>query len=273
MKSLKNTLLTTYNKKKRCYTMCLINFQFHNHPHYKLIVAANRDEAYNRPTQTAHYWEDEPDILAGRDLLQMGTWLGMTQGGRFAALTNFRDSKQTNVNKKSRGEIVRDYLVARVSPEEFLLTLQKNKDSYTGFNVILGNQDDLYYYNNVQDKITHIPKGTHGLSNHMLNTPWPKVTKGKHMLGQYVSAHEKVCPDKIFDILSDREEANDEKLPETGIGLELERQLSPQFIKTPEYGTKSSTVVLIDKTNHVTFVERTYVEGLFGGEKHFEFQI
>lgn len=253
--------------------MCLIHFQFQNHPHYKLILAANRDEAYDRPTAKAHYWEDEPSIIAGRDLLQMGTWLGVTRGGRFAALTNFRDPKQNSEDKISRGDIVRRYLGTHISLERFLLTLKHNRHYYAGFNVILGNQDELFYYNNAQNKITRIPKGIHGLSNHMLNTPWPKVTKGKDMLEHYVWTHQNVDPDKLFDILMDSEEARDDELPQTGVSLELERQLSPQFIKTSGYGTRSSTVVLIDKENHITFIERTYKEGVFDGEKHFEFQI
>lgn len=253
--------------------MCLINFQFHEHPKYKLIVAANRDEFYGRPTAAAHFWEDEPSILAGRDLLQMGTWLGITKQGRFAALTNFRDPAEMGAGKVSRGEIVQNYLAGNTSSEKFLETLHKEKDNYTGFNLLVGNPDELFYYSNMQGKIIEVSTGTHGLSNHLLNTPWPKVTKGKNNLQSYVSGQEKVEVDALFKLLSDEEIAEDVDLPQTGVGLELERQLSPLFIKTPDYGTRSSSVLLVDKDNHFTFAERTYEHGELTKENYFAFQV
>lgn len=251
--------------------MCLINFQFHAHPNYKLIVAANRDEFYSRPTATAQFWEDEPNLLAGRDLLQMGTWLGVTKQGRFAALTNFRDPAHMGAGKVSRGAIVRDYLAGNSSSETFLESLHKEKDNYTGFNLLVGNPDKLFYYSNIQGEILKVPVGTHGLSNHLLNTPWPKVEKGKHNLKNYVMGQEKVELDALFTILSNEDIAEDVDLPETGVGLDLERKLSPLFIKTPDYGTRSSAVLLVDHNNHFTFAERTYNAGEFMKEEIFEF--
>lgn len=251
--------------------MCLINFQFHEHPNYKLIVAANRDEFYSRPTATADFWEDEPNILAGRDLLQMGTWFGVTKQGRFAALTNFRDPAHMGVGKVSRGAIVRNYLAGNASSREFLESLHEEKDDYTGFNLLVGNPDELFYYSNIQGEIIEIPAGTHGLSNHLLNTPWPKVITGKNNLKTYVMGQEKVDVDALFTILSDEEIAADADLPETGVGLDLERKLSPLFIKTPDYGTRSSAVLLVDHNNHITFAERTYELGELTREKTFEF--
>lgn len=251
--------------------MCLINFQFHEHPNYKLIVAANRDEFYGRPTASAHFWEDEPDILAGRDLLQMGTWLGVTKQGRFAALTNFRDPAQMEAGKVSRGAIVRDYLAGSVSSEKFLESLHNNKENYTGFNLLVGNPDELFYYSNMQGEIYEIPAGTHGLSNHLLNTPWPKVTKGKNNLKTHVMGQDKVEVDALFTLLADEAIAEDASLPETGVGLDLERKLSPLFIKTPEYGTRSSSVLLVDRNNHFTFAERTYEHGELTKENQFTF--
>lgn len=253
--------------------MCLINFQFHEHPYYKLIVAANRDEFYNRPTASAHFWNDEPTILAGRDLEQMGTWLGITKQGRFAALTNYRNPAHMASGKTTRGEIITNYLTETSSPWDFIATIHENKVSYNGFNLILGNPDQLVYYNNIDGNTVDIPPGTHGLSNHFLNTPWPKVTKGKEMLHNYVIKHEVIQVDKLFAILSNEEVAEDVNLPETGIDLELERQLSPLFIKTEQYGTRCSTVLLIDHENNLTFLERTFNNGLFIKEKKFEFQI
>ncbi|WP_249870621.1 NRDE family protein [Oceanobacillus saliphilus] len=253
--------------------MCLINFQFHNHPKYKLVIVANRDEFYKRPTSEAGFWEDYPEILAGRDLLLMGTWLGITKSGRIAALTNYRDPDMEGQNKTSRGEIVTNYLTTEVTPDEYLKNLSASNKRYAGFNVIVGNAEQLFYYNNIEDNIIKVSRGTHALSNHFLNTPWPKVRKGRSMLETYLNQNKDMNIDKLFEIVSDAEEAGDKELPHTGVGIELERKLSPLFIRTPDYGTRSSTVILIDHNNHVTFVERTYEKGIFLTEKHYTFDI
>lgn len=250
--------------------MCLINFQFKQHPKYKLVVAANRDEFYGRPAREAYFWEDYPDILAGRDLSQMGTWLGVTKSGRFAALTNFRDPSLPETGKISRGALVRDYLASVMTPEKFLQALEP--DAYTGFNVLLGDTEKLYYFNNIQKEITQVSPGTHGLSNHFLNTPWPKVVKGKSYLAEYLSQKNEADPDDLFEILHDSERATDPHLPITGVGLEFERMLSSIFIKSPEYGTRSATVLLMDYENNITFAERTYENGEFSGQNIFQFQ-
>ncbi|RLL44921.1 NRDE family protein [Oceanobacillus piezotolerans] len=253
--------------------MCLINFHFQDHSTYKLIITANRDEGYNRPTKEAHFWEDTPYILAGRDLLQMGTWLGITKQGRFAALTNYRDPRLPETGRHSRGAIVRDFLSQSTETGDFLTRLQKHKSDYAGFNLLVGNSDELVHYNNILDKITKIAPGTHGLSNHTLNTPWPKVTKGRERLSRYFKDSNSVSADKLFEITADAERAPDHMLPDTGVGIELERMLSPLFITSPEYGTRSSTVLLIDKNNNVTFVERTFEKGRLKQENTFEFTI
>ena len=253
--------------------MCLINFHLREHPKYKLIIAANRDEFYERPTATAHFWEDHSTVLAGRDLLQLGTWLGITKEGRIAALTNYRDPSKEKNYAISRGEVITNYLISEDTPRDYLTFINQNRHRYNGFNLIVGNQNQLYYYNNVESKISKIPSGTHGLSNHMLNTSWPKVEKGKQMLRDYVMNHQDVEVTKLFEILSDSEQAQDLYLPQTGIDMDLERKLSPLFIKTPNYGTRNSTVLLIDNDNFVTFVERTYQNGVFMNDSHFTFQI
>lgn len=254
--------------------MCLINFHFHDHPTYKLIIAANRDEFYQRPTAPASYWKDHPEILAGRDLLQMGTWFGITtKKGRFAALTNYRDPNLPETGKFSRGEIVRSFLAGEQTPEEYLQTLKLDREKYAGYNVLIGNGDELYHYNNILDESNKITSGTHGLSNATLNTPWPKIVKGKRMLQDYVTNHKEIDSNELFRITSNAEQADDEDLPDTGVGIELERTLSSLFITSPEYGTRSSTVLLIDKENNVTFNERTYEKGKFQREKQFTFSI
>jgi len=253
--------------------MCLVNFHFQEHPVYKLIVVANRDEFYERPTAAAGFWKDYPTILAGRDLVHMGTWLGVKRDGRFAALTNYRDPNEAK-GRFSRGEIVRDFLANGEAPVDFIQTLAKNKGYYGGYNVVVGDGSQLFHYNNILDEMNEIRPGTHSLSNHTLNTPWPKVAKGKKQLGDSVRS----CPgevqiDSLFDIISDQTIAEDQHLPNTGVGLEMERLLSPLFIKSPNYGTRSSTVLLIDKEHNITFVERTFHEGVFQTEKRFEFKI
>ncbi|QUW22423.1 NRDE family protein [Sporosarcina sp. Marseille-Q4063] len=253
--------------------MCLINFHLKDHPNYKLIVAANRDEFYERPTRPAHFWKDEPGLLAGRDLVQMGTWLGITKSGRFAALTNYRNPAEFGVVKESRGEIVKNFLVEDTSPSDFIHKLNTKKDLYNGFNILIGNTEQLHYYNNINEQIIVIPPGTHGLSNRFLNTPWPKVIKGKEMLQNYVTKNEIMDADELFNILMNAELAEDASLPKTGVELELERQLSPLFIQTPNYGTRCSTILLVDHDNNVTFIERTYENGQFKLENNYSFQI
>ncbi|WP_087973431.1 NRDE family protein [Oceanobacillus rekensis] len=253
--------------------MCLINFQLHDHANYKLVIAANRDEFYERPTAQAQFWEDKPTIMAGRDLMFLGTWLGITKSGRFAALTNYRDPTMEGQMKNSRGEIVTNYLTSNQTPEVFLKTLSADRNNYAGFNVIVGDSDQLFYYNNIQDDISLISSGTHALSNHFLDTPWPKVVKGRRWLEEYLQQNRDVNTDKLFEIVSNAEMANDKYLPDTGVGVELERKLSPLFIRTPDYGTRSSTVLLVDKNNQVTFVERTYNKGIFQKENHYDFEL
>lgn len=253
--------------------MCLVNFHFKDHPFYKLIVVANRDEFYERPTATADFWKEYPNILGGRDLVHMGTWLGVNRDGRFAALTNYRDPNEAR-GRFSRGDILRDFLSNGDAPIDFIENLSNNKENFDGYNVIAGDGNQLFHYNNVLDEMNEITPGTHSLSNHTLNTPWPKVAKGKKRLAEYVqSCPSEVAINSLFDIISDQTMAEDGELPDTGVGLEMERLLSPLFIKSPNYGTRSSTVLLIDKDNHVTFVERTFQDGEFLEENRFAFKI
>lgn len=253
--------------------MCLINFHFQDHPFYNLILVANRDEAYDRPTKRAEFWYDEPNILAGRDLLQMGTWLGVSKQGRIAAITNFRDPSLPN-RLKSRGEIVKRFLSENSSIEEFLDELKNCRELFGGYNVLFGDIHQLSHYNNILDEMSEIKPGTHSLSNHTLNTPWPKVIKGKYNLSEFIQVHQgHINIEELFPIIEDKTIANDEELPDTGVGITLERLLSPLFIQMPNYGTRSSTVILINKKNEVTFVERTFNEGKFQYDTKYEFTV
>lgn len=252
--------------------MCLILFAYESHPSYRLVIAANRDEFYGRPTEKARFWEDDPNILAGRDLEKKGTWLGVTRTGKISMLTNYRDPADMSRNAPSRGLLVSDFL-RQGKPREYLEKTDTMGEAYNGFNMVLGHTNDLWYYSNKQRKITMLGSGVYGLSNHLLETPWPKVTEGKKML-QNVLENDRIDPTDLLDKLYDNLQAPDEHLPETGVGLDLERVLSPIFIKSPRYGTRCSTVILVDKDDNLSFTERVYNTDDFTFEENtFEYRI
>lgn len=237
--------------------MCLIFFSVQDHPRYKLIVAANRDEFYQRKTEPANYWQDHPEILGGRDLEAHGTWMAMNKNGRIAMVTNYRDIRNIKPTAPSRGALVVDYLLETGSPENYLDQLASKDDVYNGFNLIVGSAEELWYYSNYKKGIHKLSFGLHGLSNHLLNTPWPKVERGLGKIKRILTG-ENISSNPLFDVLFDDVVAADDKLPDTGVGLERERALSSMFIKSPGYGTRCSTVVLVDKSNNVQFSERVY---------------
>jgi len=241
--------------------VCLILFAVGSHPIYKLVIAANRDEFYERPSAPASFWPDAPHLFAGRDLRAGGTWLGVTRKGRIAAITNYRDPASMKMNAPSRGELVTNYLLGDESPLEYLNDLEGRGKEYNGFNLIVGTEDVLCWYSNRGDGVYPIAPGVHGLSNHLLDTPWPKVSRGKEALARLLSEGRELSPEALFQILLDRSIAPDEKLPDTGVGTQMERLLSPLFITISDYGTRSSSVVLVDRQDRVTFVERTYDPG------------
>ncbi len=253
--------------------MCLIFLSLQSHPTYKLIIAANRDEFYNRRTEAAHFWKDFPNIVGGRDLEANGTWMAMTKSGRISLLTNYRDPKNINPNAPSRGQLVSDYLETNTNAEVYLKNVEASGKEYNGFNLITGTPDNLWYYSNYSSGIKKLPQGVHGLSNHLMDTPWPKVERGKRKFQQILDRGA-VDPKILFEFLYDSEPAKDDQLPDTGIGLERERALSSMFIKTNGYGSRCSTVVLVDHKNHVEYVERVYDLQTFKFfENEFQFQI
>ncbi len=241
--------------------MCILFFSYDQHPKYRLVVAANRDEFFERPTAAAAPWSDHPDILAGRDLEGLGTWMGVNRKtGYFAALTNFRGRPKNDHSKRtfrSRGELVSQYLQRSVDPETYLTDFQGRVDEYQGFNLVVADLVSLYYYSSISNSMEKLSSGTYGLSNADLNTPWPKIKKGKAAFEAALTASE-IHIDKLFDILSDAETAEDEKLPNTGVGLEWERTLSPIFINSPQYGTRASTILMMTYDHRIEFIERTY---------------
>lgn len=240
--------------------MCLILFAYKAHPKYKLIVAANRDEAYTRDTAPADFWKDAPELLAGRDLEKMGTWMGVTTSGKFAALTNYRDPSETTDGKRTRGELVADFLKGTGNPQSYLLGLANRRQEYPGYNLLVGNLEDLYYYSNRGGQVQKVEPGVHGVSNHLLNTDWPKVEQGKSRLATIISEGHPDLVDRLFAHLENADPAPDHLLPSTGVSLEWERLLSPMFIKSEGYGTRSSTVILMDD-KEIYFNERVYAKG------------
>ncbi|HEY6435716.1 MAG TPA: NRDE family protein [Ignavibacteriaceae bacterium] len=237
--------------------MCLIVFANNTIEDYKLVFAANRDEFYIRPTEQSEFWTEYPDLLAGKDLQGGGTWLGITKQGRFAAITNFRDLKNHRNDAPSRGNLTLDFLISDISPEEYYNKLKPTLNDFNGFNLLLGNVDELFYFSNKIDSIQKLKPEIHGMSNAILDTPWPKVEKSKIQLQRLIE-YQKIHPWEILNILDDTSPAKDEELPDTGVGLELERMLSPIFIKSEKYGTRSSTIITVDKNHTVRFVEKTY---------------
>jgi uncharacterized protein with NRDE domain len=237
--------------------LCLILFAYHVHETYKLIVAANRDEFYNRPTAPVHYWQDHPHILAGQDLSKMGTWMGVTQAGRFAFLTNYRNPYDKTEGKRSRGELVADFLKVNEQPEYYMHELAEKRNLYPGYNLLAGDAKGLYYYSNMENKVQKLEPGFYGVSNHLLNSEWPKVKHGKEGLSKISSESNGDLAERLLAFLQTADAAPDEMLPNTGVSLEWERTLSPIFIKSENYGTRSSTVMLMTEKD-IFYTERVY---------------
>jgi uncharacterized protein with NRDE domain len=256
--------------------MCLILFSYNIHAQYKLILAANRDEFYQRPTLPAQFWNNYPNLLAGKDLKGDGTWMGITRHGRFSAITNFREPENASKNAPTRGFLVRNFLEDDSNPENYLKMIKEDTQHYNGFNLIVGTREGIYYYSNRQNKILEIRPGVHGLSNHLLNTDWPKVKKGKQLLNGMMLQYN-LDVENLFSILQDRSNPPDHLLPNTGVSLEWERILSSIFIISHTYGTRSSTILLWDRKGNIDFFERTFIPGkeciMKNETRHFSFTI
>jgi uncharacterized protein with NRDE domain len=252
--------------------MCLLLLAYKVSDEFPLILAGNRDEFYQRPTLPMNFLEEYPDILAGKDLQQGGTWFGIHRSGSFAALTNYRNPAALKNHAPSRGEIIVDFLESGKVPETFIDQLKLKSDTYNGFNLILGDIDRLFYFSNLTGSLEKIMPGIHGLSNRFLNTPWPKVEEGKKALKKALQ-DKKSMPDNIFELLNDTTIAADHSLPDTGMDLEWERILSARFIKNSIYGTRSSIVMQIDSKKHIHITERSYSPGNGNDYKDLTFQM
>lgn len=246
--------------------MCVIIFAWKVHPEYPLILIENRDEFYDRDTLPAARWVDNPTIFAGRDGERGGTWAGMTDQGRLAAITNFRDGMVGfDGFPRSRGQLTVDFLRGDGNAEEYLRAIEG--ELYGGYTLIVGTiHEGLWWSSNrAKGLVREIEPGIHGLSNHLMDADWPKVQWGKASLESLLiemAAAENVEEDqmleKLFEILMNDKQAADEDLPSTGVDAELEKAWSSMFVATPGYGTRSSTVILARKSGEIRFVEKSF---------------
>jgi uncharacterized protein with NRDE domain len=252
--------------------MCLLFLSYRTTPGYRLVVAANRDEFFHRPTLPLAFLDKEKTILAGRDLQAGGTWLGVTAHLKFAAITNYRQPAANREDAPSRGNILMDYLTGQQDAEQYVHALAENGADYKGFNLLLGDRKNLYYYSNRLVGPQLLAPGFYGLSNHLLDTPWPKVVRGKMLLYKDMVETKHLDPMLLFDPLADRFCPSDEQLPDTKIGIEWERLLGSIYIDGVDYGTRSSAVITASDSGHIEFIEKTIcrsaVQGITGKFAH-----
>jgi uncharacterized protein with NRDE domain len=234
--------------------MCLIVFAWRPGHALPLLVAANRDEFYARPSKALAHWDDQPGIYAGRDLQAGGTWLGVGPHGRFAALTNLRDPTQAE-GARSRGELPAGFLTSQLPPAEYLAELQQRAGEFSGFNLLVGTAEQLWHYNPRTGAPQQLPAGVYGMSNASLDTPWPKLLRAKSALAQALASEQE---EQLFSLLTDRQIAADADLPQTGIGLEFERLLSSAFISSASYGTRACTVLKVRARGERWLIERRF---------------
>ncbi|KIH77786.1 Uncharacterized conserved protein, contains NRDE domain [Geoalkalibacter ferrihydriticus] len=242
--------------------MCLIVLAIDSRPDLPLILAANRDEFYRRPTAAAEFWDDDPQILAGRDLQAGGTWLGVTRAGRWAAVTNVRNPQDMKPGRRSRGRLVRDFLRGTLAPGCFLRKLAPEAASFPGFNLLLGSAAQAWYFSNRNSCAPRrLEEGIYGLSNARLDTPWPKVRGARADLEALLAAQRPPAAVDLFALLADERRPADHELPDTGVGLDWERTLGSRFIRSADYGTRCSTLLRLDRDGFLDFRERSFNAG------------
>jgi uncharacterized protein with NRDE domain len=235
--------------------MCLVAFSWKDHSEYPLIISANRDEFFDRPTQSLHRWDS--GIIAGKDLQAGGTWMGFHPDGKWALLTNYRDFTRPRQGEISRGKLVLDFLENEATPEAYLEEIFINKDRYEGFNLLVSDGEKLFYLSNYMGKIVEVQPGIHGLSNGLINDPWPKVELAKTQLSQVIS--EGISDENLLTILKSRGTHPLDNLPKTGATEQMEIGLSAQLIRLlPNYGTVSASAVIRNHQGKTTITERTF---------------
>jgi uncharacterized protein with NRDE domain len=237
--------------------MCLLVFAWQPEADALLVFAGNRDERHARAAAPAGFWQDAPRVLAGRDLEAGGTWLGVTPTGRFAVVTNYREGLNPPRAQRSRGELPAEFLKGGMPPRDYLHELRGRAQEYGGFSLVFGDRTGLYYLSNRDPRSGAIAPGIHGMSNHLLDTPWPKVQRSKQRLALLLE-QDTIAGESLFQLLHDRDAAEDAELPDTGIGQELERQVSAPFVINPVYGTRCSTTLCLRADGGLRFAERRF---------------
>ncbi|MGB0954821.1 MAG: NRDE family protein [Panacagrimonas sp.] len=241
--------------------MCLIAFAWQAMPDHPLLMIANRDEFYARQAAPMDFWDDQPQILAGRDLSAGGTWLGVSRNGRLAAVTNVRVRQSPSASPKSRGELVTDFLQSEKSAKPFADALQAEAACYGPFNLLLWDGEQMHYAGNTPEfRSTAVTPGLHALSNAALDTDWPKARRAKTALSAWIASRLRDEAGTL-EALNDRGLADDENLPQTGVGLDMERTLSSPFIVTPTYGTRCSSLIRVDSDRQIQVLEQRYEAG------------
>jgi uncharacterized protein with NRDE domain len=242
--------------------MCLILFAERAEPRYRLVLAANRDEFLDRPSAEAGFWPDAQHVLGGRDLDKGGTWLGVTAGGRWAAVTNYREGVRPEPGVRSRGLLTRDFLLGSAGAEGYAAQVAARAGQYAGFNLLVGDASAVFYLSNRPLLAQRVPPGIHGLSNHLLDTTWPKVVRGRTGMADLLgTGEEERLVSGLLALLADREQAPDGELPVTGVALDWERRLSASFVVSRGYGTRASTVLLVRGDGSIRFEECTFGAG------------
>ena len=240
--------------------MCYILLAVNQSKQYPFILAANRDEFYQRNSTQLAYWADMPEIAGGRDLEQGGTWMAVNKSGRFAAITNFREAGNSSHSVRSRGLLITDFLSTDTGIEEFSKNLLDRTDTYSGYNLIYGIlPDQLYYFSNRNNQAAiPLAQGVHSLSNHLLDTPWPKVLHGKQAFKQIIKNQANSMLPSLFQLLGDRTTATADELPDTGVDMNFEKLLSSIYIEGEDYGTRCSSIITVDQYQQLTFTELTH---------------
>ena len=235
--------------------MCLIGIRWEPEAETPFLLVANRDELYDRPTREGHFWDENPDVYGGKDLLAGGSWMGVSKQGRFAAVTNFREMPVVE-GKRSRGALVHDFLCSDISAIEYLSGISEYADEWSGFNLLLADGNGLFYYSNRKNEIEQLKSGIYVLTNHLLNSPWPKSEKLKKCLsGSNYGDHSN---DYWFEVMRDTRQAHLSQLPDTGVGVEREKLLSSLFIESENYGTRTTTLIKMNKIDSLLWIEKNY---------------
>lgn len=253
--------------------MCLAVLALHALPGIPVLIAANRDEFHARPTLPAAQWDNAPTVYAGRDGLAGGTWMGVTTTGRYALVTNFREPGKHLNPAPSRGALVEDYLRGASSPADYLAAVHATDQDYNGFNLIVGDTRQAWYLSNRNGGPRALAAGIYALSNHLLDTPWPKLARTKAAFTAVLARSPQPDLPALFDALADREVADDSDMPATGLPWDREKLLSSPFIVSPDYGTRSSSVLAMRDTGDAQLDERRFApDGSVSGESRLTFR-